>query len=209
MRPGRFHEIYQGLKGVEGSWTGDLACEPPGDAPNGNNDVEPDGIAEPSAFRGVVRMKGHVWMANLRAFPLDFHSAGRQVEMFLSPTPYLAEKPRGKWTPDDCRLYGEILDNDLWTDGFGDKRTQLVVIGVQLDREAICERLDAALLTDEESRKLGGPNHWDKLNDLFFNGGMQRVSNTYYKSLVKKRPRGYVVAPMKRKVIDYRNQKQY
>ena len=123
--------------------------------------------------------------------------------MFPSASPYLVEKPRGKWTPEDCELYDEILDQDLWTDDCGDKRTQLVVIGIGLDKEAIRERLDAALLTEEESRKLGGPKGWDRLKDPFFNGGLQRVSSTFYKSLVPERPRGYAVAPIKRKIVDY------
>ena len=37
------------------------------------------------------------------------------------------------------------------------------MIGVGLDKEAIREKLDAALLTEEESRKLGGPKGWDSL----------------------------------------------
>lgn len=72
-----------------------------------------------------------------------------------------------------------------------------MVIGVGLDKEAIRERLDAALLTEEESRKLGGPKGWDRLKDPFFNGGLQRVSNTFYKSLVPERPRGMRSLPSK------------
>merc|ERR1711879_1106981 len=36
---------------------------------------------EDQIFAGVVRAKGQLWLANADACPIDFHSAGRQVEL--------------------------------------------------------------------------------------------------------------------------------
>ena len=37
-----------------------------------------------------------------------------------------------------------------WDEQYGDRQTELVIIGLHLDREAIEAQLDACLLTDEE-----------------------------------------------------------
>jgi hypothetical protein len=48
---------------------------------------------------------------------------------------------------------------------FGDRRQELVIIGRDLDRQAIRERLDACLLDDTEMRI--GPVGWHHLPDPF------------------------------------------
>ena len=52
----------------------------------------------------------------------------------------------------------------------GDRRTQLVFIGVNLNKDAIHEKLNAALLTEQESATLGGMKGWRTLKDPFYNG---------------------------------------
>ena len=34
-------------------------------------------------FKGVVRTKGNFWLANANAYPINFQSAGTQIEMRL------------------------------------------------------------------------------------------------------------------------------
>ena len=189
FHPERFHKIYQALKHGEGGWSNALST---------NNKTGQSPANSP--FHGVVRIKGRVWLANSEAYPLEFHSAGKHVEVYPSSKPYLIETPRQKWTADDCQRHQEMLDQNLWTATRGDKRTRLVVIGVGLDSEAICAMLDAALLRRDESDRIGGPGFWHTLNDPFYRGRLQRMSEAHSRSFQPKRKRGYAVAPWKRRV---------
>lgn len=49
-----------------------------------------------------------------------------------------------------------------WDEEFGDRMTQLVIIGVDLDKEAIIKELDKCLLTEDEFN-----NSWEGLQDPF------------------------------------------
>jgi hypothetical protein len=47
---------------------------------------------------------------------------------------------------------------------------QVVFIGIGLDKQLIAEKLNAALLTAEESNALGGVEGWRKLEDVILDG---------------------------------------
>jgi len=53
----------------------------------------------------------------------------------------------------------------VWEPEYGDRRQEFVFIGVEMDRAAIEQSLDEALLTEHEM--LGGPSAWAKLPDPF------------------------------------------
>ena len=46
--------------------------------------------------------------------------------------------------------YQRILDEDFVSDEFGDRRQEIVFIGVKMDEEEITKELDECLLSDEE-----------------------------------------------------------
>ena len=187
FHPQRFHEIVQSLKHKDGNGSTSTGVKAPFET-----------TRRSSPFAGVLRMKGKIWMANSKAFPLEFHVAGKHVDTCPSPNPYLVETPRRNWTPEDSRSYNELVANDQWSGGgIGDKRTRLVVIGVGLHHGAIRASLEKALLTEEEHQELGG--RWQTLPDPFFNGKLPRISERFYRSLEPKRPRGYAVAPRRKK----------
>jgi hypothetical protein len=48
---------------------------------------------------------------------------------------------------------------------YGDRRTEIVIIGRDMDKAALSARLDAALLTDAEFAD--GPSGWSQLPDPF------------------------------------------
>ena len=57
-----------------------------------------------------------------------------------------------------------------WNDKYGDRFSRLVLIGVNMNRTLIEEKLREALLTKAETKELGGEEGWKDLKDPFFNG---------------------------------------
>lgn len=48
-------------------------------------------------FKGVVRSKGQLWLANANAFPISMHTAGRHLSILPIETPFLAAEDKDDW----------------------------------------------------------------------------------------------------------------
>jgi len=109
-----------------------------------------------SVLSGLLRSKGFLWLACSDQAALYFSHAGRALSVSCMGR-WWASVPRESWP--------EGREKDIWEDfggegeggregGFGDRRNELVFIGVGLFEEerqqALKERLDACLLTGEE-----------------------------------------------------------
>ena len=153
-----------------------------GRLPAENGEEPPEG-----AFVGVVRSKGQLWLANCNAVQVDFHSAGRQITLG-SGKPFLAAMPRKYWDAESWGAYMEQLKRGYWngtlTEGFGDRTSALVIIGLLSAerKQLIREALQSALLTDKEmlagtrAFKEHWPDHpWKMLKDPFFNGDVKEL----------------------------------
>ena len=85
-------------------------------------------------LRGVLRSKGHAWVAQQPALVLEWQTAGVDTDCRVAGTwgapPAHAPAPRA----------GE----------YGERKTELVFIGIRLERAAIDALLDGALATDAE-----------------------------------------------------------
>lgn len=139
-------------------------------------------------FKGVIRTKGHIWLANANAYPVHFQSAGAHIDMIPSDQPFLVEiknKMDSNGFPDDAPAeekdaltsyvetkYKTLKGDGLWTEKFGDRRSQLVFIGLGLDKAKMKTWLTQALITEEETAAMGGMNAWKNLNDPFYGGKM-------------------------------------
>ncbi|KAK3265673.1 hypothetical protein CYMTET_25665 [Cymbomonas tetramitiformis] len=132
------------------------------------NEVHPG--REEEVFRGVVRSKGMLWVANAHGFPMDFHSAGRHLSINAGPRPFLISMDRSEWEEEDMQLHNALLASGKWGEKWGDCASELVAIGMHLDKARIHKELTAALLTEEESKALGGVEGWRNLADPFFGG---------------------------------------
>ena len=121
-------------------------------------------------FKGVVRAKGQLWLANANAYPFDFQTAGKNVNINPNGETFIAALPRGKWDEIEEELCIALKSKNDWNDRYGDRRSLLVFIGIGLNKKLIHEKLNEALLTEEESKKLGGMSGWKKLDDPFFGG---------------------------------------
>lgn len=108
---------------------------------------------------GVIRAKGHFWIATRPDWAAEFSLAGALSSI----------APLGRWwasVPEDRlpthpQAQAEIARN--WVEPWGDRRQELVFIGSGLEREVICERLNSALVNADEFL----PWAWTDMADPF------------------------------------------
>jgi G3E family GTPase len=108
---------------------------------------------------GVIRAKGHFWIASRPNWVAEFSLAGA----VSSVTPlggWWASVPRERWP-----THPDALDEvkGKWQEPWGDRRQEIVFIGAAMDRAAITKALDAALLTSADF----SPEAWKDLPDPF------------------------------------------
>ena len=111
------------------------------------------------ALPGVIRAKGHFWLATRPDWAVEFSLAGASANV----------TPLGRWwasvpperLPTHPEAQREIARH--WAEPWGDRRQEIVFIGVDLDRETICARLNAALVAATDFT----PDLWADLPDPF------------------------------------------
>lgn len=109
---------------------------------------------------GVIRAKGHFWIATRPDWVAEFSLAGALSSVKPLGT-WWATVPRDRWPDhDSARSY---LDAH-WQDPWGDRRQELVFIGAGIDWPALKARLDAALLPEDAA---SGPETLPDLPDPF------------------------------------------
>lgn len=108
---------------------------------------------------GVIRAKGHFWVATRPNWVAEFSLAGAMSQ--VAPLGgWWAAIPRDRW-PDDPQALGKMLGN--WAEPWGDRRQELVFIGAGMDRAAITAALDACLVVTDRF----APAEWATLPDPF------------------------------------------
>lgn len=110
---------------------------------------------------GVVRSKGFFWMATRMDWIGGWSQAGGACRFEPAGT-WWCTAPQEYW-PDDEDARGRIMAN--MQDTYGDRRQEIVIIGMGTDREQLTAMLDACLLTDEEMAV--GPSGWMSFHDPF------------------------------------------
>ena len=135
------------------------------------------GGEEKEIFACIVRAKGSIWLANADTYPMDLHVAGRAFEikpdtneLFLSGA--LDNVAKNDWrdafSADFLGQFEEAQQSWQWTEASGDHGSELVCIGIDMDKDAVKAGLQAALLTDDEMAL--GKQSWKELADPFFGG---------------------------------------
>ena len=117
-------------------------------------------------WKGVLRSKGFFWLATRNEVTGTLSQAGGVCRHGPAGT-WWAALPREEW-PQDAELEKEIAADwlgDLDDPSIGDRRQELVMIGVDLDRDAWRSKLDACLLNDAEYA--AGPDAWQSYADPF------------------------------------------
>ncbi|WP_116609655.1 GTP-binding protein [Paraburkholderia unamae] len=117
-------------------------------------------------WKGVLRSKGFFWLATRNDITGTLSQAGGVCRHGPAGT-WWAALPREEW-PQDAELEKEIAADwlgELDDASVGDRRQELVMIGVELDRDAWQAKFDACLLTDAEYA--AGPDAWQGYADPF------------------------------------------
>ncbi|MCP2679256.1 GTP-binding protein [Maricaulaceae bacterium NA33B04] len=107
----------------------------------------------------VIRGKGHFWIATRPAWIAEVSQAGALVR-HQGLGRWWADVPRERWP------HGETFDTMLtkhWDNVWGDRRNELVFIGVGMDHETIRRELDACLVDADAFT----PEDWADLPDPF------------------------------------------
>lgn len=108
---------------------------------------------------GVIRAKGHLWLATRPEWAAEFSLAG--AVSTVSPLGlWWAAVPEERW-PAHPMAREEIMQN--WDEAWGDRRQELVFIGAGMDEAALRAALDGALVAGDDYH----PRDWEGLADPF------------------------------------------
>jgi G3E family GTPase len=94
---------------------------------------------------GVIRAKGHFWIATQPDWLAEFSMAG-SLSSIKPLGNWWAAVPKERWPPSDG---GTIKEH--WHPIWGDRRQEIVFIGVDIDWASIKARLDAALVPENQA----------------------------------------------------------
>lgn len=111
---------------------------------------------------GILRSKGYFWLATRNAMSGFWSHVGQVLAAEPGGT-WWAETPQAEWPTDDPELIAEL--NSVWDEVWGDRRQELILIGLDLDAAAVRDALNNCLLTDSEMQS--GPSSWGRLKDPF------------------------------------------
>ncbi|WP_088013948.1 GTP-binding protein [Gottfriedia acidiceleris] len=104
----------------------------------------------------IVRAKGFFWLATRNDFVGMLSQAGSTITI-QGAGEWIATLPKSE--QDELRREDPLLDKK-WDDNFGDRMTELVLIGIDMKQIEIEGSLDKCLLTEEEME-----SNWNEFND--------------------------------------------
>jgi G3E family GTPase len=109
----------------------------------------------------VLRSKGFFWIASRHNLGINWSLAGRVAR--VSPAGnWLAGTPKDQWQ--HTTQVADYLEQ-FWQEPYGDRRQELVFIGIDMPQERMLKELNGALLTDSELAM--GEAYWRTYQDPF------------------------------------------
>jgi G3E family GTPase len=111
-------------------------------------------------WAGVIRAKGHFWIATRPQWLGELSQAGAIVRTEGLGF-WWANVPADRW-PNDPFWRQSLKKN--WSDVYGDRRQEIVFIGTDMDQSAIAARLDACLVSGKPGMRIA---EWAGLVDPF------------------------------------------
>lgn len=113
-----------------------------------------------ATFNGVVRSTGRIWLATRMTAPLVWNQAGVAATLNVGKS-FWAAVPESEW-PEGEKERERIMQN--WDNRYGDRETEIVFVGMGIDKERLQGLLDGCLLQDEE---MVFTNMWENFEDPF------------------------------------------
>ncbi len=110
---------------------------------------------------GVVRSKGWFWLATRMKFVGEWSQAGGACTYRPSAV-WWAAMPAAQW-PVESGSLDELAKQ--WCEPWGDRRQEIVLIGMDMDRLALTKMFEGCLLTDQEMAL--GETVWAHFTDPF------------------------------------------
>lgn len=110
---------------------------------------------------GVIRSKGHFWIATRPEYCANWSQAGAITRTELAGF-WWAATPNEYWPTDEEQLK---TIKERWQQPYGDRQQELVIIGIDMNREEITAGFDDCLLTTTELDL--GIEAWKQLPDPF------------------------------------------
>eukprot|EP00762_Andalucia_godoyi_P005862 ANDGO_07016.mRNA.1 Putative metal chaperone YciC len=121
-----------------------------------------DAIENDEMDRRVIRSKGFFWLATRNDCYGEWSQAG-EVYRFEYGGEWFAAVPEDEWEDNDPEIIAQVKAD---FDGeFGDRRQELVFIGMGFDKNRLQAVLDSCLLTDDEMA--AGEDEWMDFEDPF------------------------------------------
>jgi G3E family GTPase len=119
---------------------------------------------------GVIRSKGFIWLCTRMNYSVSWSQAGGSCRIEPGAM-WWASMPNESW-PKDSLLLHDITKS--WSEPWGDRRQELVFIGIGMDKEWLIKRLDACLVTSSEV--LLAEAGWQEFSDPFPEWNIQLLS---------------------------------
>ncbi|MEM7142503.1 MAG: GTP-binding protein [Actinomycetota bacterium] len=111
-------------------------------------------------WSGVLRSKGFFWLATRPDVQAMWSQSGLSV--MLEPlAPWFAATPEDEWGLESDEERAHLMER--WDPLLGDRETEIVFIGIDMDEIDIRRRLDACVLRGREFEK--GPARWARYRD--------------------------------------------
>lgn len=117
-------------------------------------------IKDVATFAGVIRSTGKLWIATRMLTPLEWDQAGVAATL-RKGRPFYAATPESEWCLSEAER-AKVLDR--WDTQYGDRETEIVFVGIGIDKTRLQGLLDGCLLQDEE---MIFNNLWEKFEDPF------------------------------------------
>jgi len=121
---------------------------------------------------GVIRAKGHFWLATRPEWVGELSQAGAFVRHEAMGI-WWSHIPRERW-PENEAWRRHIAE--MWDDVYGDRRQEIVFIGIDMDEDDLRRRLDACLVGDENALTMR-TDDWRGLNDPFPKWAVEREAS--------------------------------
>ncbi len=112
-------------------------------------------------WSGVLRSKGFLWIATRMDYSIEWSQAGGACRIEPGAM-WWAAMDKEKW-PQDSLLLKEL--HQSWQEPWGDRRQELVFIGIDMAKDWIIEQLDRCLLSDGDM--LLAEAGWQEFSDPF------------------------------------------